>query len=132
MDTTNKKIGSDSSSWYVIYVPGKREKIIKGMLGEMGISYFQPMQNIIRQWKCHKVKVSVPIISRCIFVNLLSVDEIENNVAIKEVAFLLKKKEGYITIGNSEIEKICTLLDKGEEFAGQIYALMLSHLELGE
>jgi transcriptional antiterminator RfaH len=58
------------TKWYAVYTRHCHEKKVYEQLLQMEIEAYLPLQTTIRQWKDRKKKVSVPLFSCYVFVNI--------------------------------------------------------------
>lgn len=56
--------------WYVLYTRPKAEKRVADTLEKMKLTVFCPMTTQVRQWSDRKKKVSIPLFTSYVFVNL--------------------------------------------------------------
>ena len=56
--------------WYAAYTRSKAEKRVAWELEKMGVDYYLPLIETIRQWSDRKKKVIVPLIRSYIFVHI--------------------------------------------------------------
>jgi transcription antitermination factor NusG len=113
-------------NWYVVYTKPRWEKKVADRLNENGVLTYCPLITKLSQWSDRKKKVSVPLFSSYIFVQL---EEKERNRvfeipgAIRYLFWLGKPA----VVKNAEIEAIKEWLSAPEE-----YELSLDVLKKGD
>jgi transcription antitermination factor NusG len=104
----------DSGSWYAVYTASRAEKKVQERLTEAGIKNYLPLKSEYRIWSDRKKKVSLPLISGYIFVNVMPKDFLSVLSVVGTVAFL--KEEGKpVVIPDSQIERLRFVEEHVEE-----------------
>lgn len=57
-------------SWYVLYTKPRNEKKVARLLTDEGVNVFCPLREEVRQWSDRKKKVSEPVFTSYIFVQM--------------------------------------------------------------
>ena len=97
--------------WHVLYVRSKQEVKVYQLLQEQGIDAFLPMTTVIRQWSDRKKKLKVPLFTSYVFVNINSTMDFHKVLNLKGACEFLKFGNEYARIRQSEIDRICLLLN---------------------
>ena len=58
------------TGWYVIYTKNRHERKVAEQLERVGVEYFLPCINAVRQWYDRKKIISVPLFPSYIFVKI--------------------------------------------------------------
>ncbi|WP_026755087.1 UpxY family transcription antiterminator [Sediminibacter sp. Hel_I_10] len=57
-------------AWHVLYTKSRNEKKVADLLGKSGLEAYCPVIEQVKQWSDRKKKVTVPLISSYVFVNI--------------------------------------------------------------
>jgi len=96
-------------NWYVLYTKARKEKLVASQLQSLGIKAYCPMITTTRQWSDRKKKVSIPLISSCVFIQTKEADRDQVFQVPGTVRYLFWLNKPAI-VRNSEIETLETWL----------------------
>ncbi|HEX7755486.1 MAG TPA: UpxY family transcription antiterminator [Niabella sp.] len=78
------------TGWYVIYTKNRHERKVAEQLERVGVEYFLPCINAVRQWYDRKKIISVPLFPSYIFVKIKEVRNYLASVDLDGVLYFLK------------------------------------------
>lgn len=114
--------------WYVIYTKSRQEKYVARWLSEKNISYYLPLQKIVRQWKDRRKWVEVPLIYSYIFVRvkddreymeILQTDGVVSFITFEGKPATVPEQQikaiKLLLAGEAELEVTTDIFEKGDE-----------------
>jgi len=101
-------------NWYAVYTRHCHEKKVFEQLQQMEIEAYLPLQTTIRQWKDRKKKVSVPLFSCYIFVNITK-KKYYNVLNIPGVVRFVTFEGKAVAIPEKQIRMVKNLLEQDIE-----------------
>jgi transcriptional antiterminator RfaH len=111
------------SNWYAIYTKPRHEKEVYKKLLEQSINTFLPLQTTIRQWSDRKKKVTVPLFSCYIFVNI-TVQDYNRVLNTPGVVRFITFEGKPVAIPEKQIRLVMSLLEQDievEEINDRLY-----------
>jgi transcriptional antiterminator RfaH len=122
-DTPTIKRTTFKPNWYALYTRHCHEKKVFEQLKQMQIDAYLPLQTTIRQWKDRKKRVSLPLFSCYIFVNITE-NKYYNVLNIPGVVRFVTFEGKAVTIPEKQILMVKNLLEqdyKVEEVQDNLY-----------
>ncbi len=97
-------------SWYAVYTTSRAEKKVKQRLDEIGIQNYLPLRTEIRLWSDRKKKVTLPLITGYIFVNITH-DDFLRVLNVPGVVTFLKEKAVPVPIPDNQIQRLRLMVE---------------------
>jgi transcriptional antiterminator RfaH len=101
-------------NWYAVYTKYYHEKKVLKQLQQMEIEAYLPLQTTIRQWKDRKKKLSLPLFSCYIFVNITE-RKYYNVLNIPGVVRFVTFEGKAVAIPDKQIRMVKNLLEQDIE-----------------
>lgn len=104
-------------NWYALYVRMHHEKRTAERLAQMEVEYYQPVQEVVRQWSDRKKKLQMVVIPMMIFVHTDEVNRIKLMQQLPSVTGTLIDRCTHrpAIIREDEMERFKFMLDFSEE-----------------
>lgn len=107
----------EGAHWYVLYVRMHHEKKTAEKLKEAGVTYYLPVQEVIRQWSDRRKKLQVVVIPMMIFVRTNDAERVR---LLKEIPALTGSLIDRTThrpaiIRDEDMKRFMFMLDYSEE-----------------
>lgn len=100
--------------WYVLYVKTKHERKISEAITELGIETYLPMKTTLRKWSDRTKKITVPLFSNYLFVNVQSPNDFYHSLNVTNAFCYLRFGSKYARVREEEIRKIKYFLSNNE------------------
>lgn len=110
----NPNNSGNQSNWYAIYTNPRAEKKVYERLCQKGYTAYLPLVTSIRNWSDRKKKVSVPLISGYVFVNIDQARLFET-MNIQGTLGVLRYLGKPAIIRDNEIENLKILMNDSEQ-----------------
>jgi len=114
-----------SSHWFAIWTRSRQEKVAASRLEAIGIPHYLPLTTELRQWSDRKQRVTLPLFSGYLFVQMNPLDRRNLQVLnVPGVAGFVGNSKGPLPIPDQQVEAIrkvlceqveCTVLPLLEE-----------------
>lgn len=97
--------------WYVLYVKTKHERKINDAIAELGIEVYLPLKTTLRKWSDRTKKVTTPLISNYVFVNIQSPKDFYEALNVNNAFCYIKFGSRYARVLESEIKAMKLFLN---------------------
>jgi|GEM_PF-123346 transcription antitermination factor NusG len=110
MENTSENYSQDSS-WFAVWTRSRQEKVAAAMLNMLGVQYYLPLKQDVRQWSDRKKIVFAPLFSGYLFVRMNPAKDSRLQVLkTPGIADFVANNSGPLPIPDQQIEDIRTIL----------------------
>lgn len=115
--------------WHVVYTRPKSERKVAESIADLGLEFYLPLQEVVRQWSDRRKRMEVPLFPNYVFVKTDEVRRL-SLFAIKELVNFVSIEKKPVVIREKEIVTIKRLLSKGAEIAPEEYFQVGSEVKI--
>ncbi len=103
-------------NWNLIYTRPKQEQKVAKRLCDLGIEFYLPLTNSLRQWHDRKKNIKSPLFPSYIFVNLNNKQDVFSCLGIEGCVCFVRMDKQIANISNSIINDIKIVVEKSNSF----------------